>query len=83
MSFPSSPVNGQQATINGVTYQYDTANNAWTRIISTINFVSATFTGTNTSTNTQTGTIIVAGGAGIAGNVYANSIYAKIGRAHV
>lgn len=77
MSFPSSPVNGQQATINGVTYQYDTANNAWTRIISTINFVSATFTGTNTSTNTQTGTIIVAGGAGIAGNVYANSIYAN------
>lgn len=75
MSFPSSPTNGQQATVNNILYQYDTANNTWTRVTSTINFVSATFSGANNSTNTQSGTIIVSGGAGIAGNVYANGIY--------
>ena len=30
MAFPSSPVNGQQATINGVVYTYSTALTAWT-----------------------------------------------------
>lgn len=77
MSFPSSPSNGQQATVNGILYQYDSTNNSWTRITTNINFVTASFTGTNNSANTQSGTIVVSGGAGIAGNVYANSIYAN------
>lgn len=31
MSFPTSPVNGQQATVNGITYVYVSAKNAWNR----------------------------------------------------
>jgi hypothetical protein len=30
MAFPSSPVNGQQTTVNGVVYTYSTALTAWT-----------------------------------------------------
>lgn len=31
MSFPTSPINGQQATVNGITYVYVSAKNAWNR----------------------------------------------------
>lgn len=31
MSFPTSPTNGQEATINGITYVYSSTNAAWTR----------------------------------------------------
>jgi hypothetical protein len=31
MSFPSSPTSGQLTTVNGITYQYVTAKNAWIR----------------------------------------------------
>jgi len=31
MSFPTSPVNGQQATVNGITYVYISTKNAWNR----------------------------------------------------
>ena len=32
MAFPTSPINGQQAVVNGITYQYTTTTNSWTRI---------------------------------------------------
>jgi hypothetical protein len=32
MAFPISPTNGQQVTLNYVTYQYDSANTAWYRV---------------------------------------------------
>jgi len=75
MPFPSNPIDGQQAVLNGILYEYDSINDTWTRVVTNINFVTASFVGTNNSTNTQSGTIIVSGGAGIAGNLYANSIY--------
>ena len=31
MSLPSSPVNGQTAILNGITYVYNSTNNAWKR----------------------------------------------------
>lgn len=31
MAFPTSPINGQQATVNGITYVYISAKNAWNR----------------------------------------------------
>jgi hypothetical protein len=31
MSFPTSPINGQETTINGITYIFSSSNNAWTR----------------------------------------------------
>jgi hypothetical protein len=35
MSFPIGPVNNQTATVNGITYVYSSANNAWTRVTAT------------------------------------------------
>ena len=72
MSFPSSPVNGQLATLNGISYVYAAATNSWTRS----QFTNVTFGGnatilTNTiSTSTATGALVVAGGAGVAGALY-------------
>lgn len=37
MAFPSNPINGQQATVGGISYTYSTANNTWTRNPITIN----------------------------------------------
>lgn len=31
MAFPSSPVDGQYAVVNGITYRYDSSTTAWTR----------------------------------------------------
>ena len=36
MSFPSSPTNGQQATLNGILYEYSSSEGTWTRIGTTI-----------------------------------------------
>lgn len=77
MPFPSNPTDGQQAVLNGILYEYDSINDTWTRVVTNINFVTASFVGTNNSTNTKTGTIIVSGGAGIAGNLYANNVYSN------
>lgn len=35
MAFPTSPVNNQTAVVNGITYAYSSANNAWTRVTAT------------------------------------------------
>lgn len=32
MTFPVSPANNETATVNGITYVYSSANNAWTRV---------------------------------------------------
>jgi len=32
MSFPASPANLQQATVNNIVYQYSSSINAWTRV---------------------------------------------------
>ena len=31
MAFPTSPINGQVAIVNGIRYTYATATNSWTR----------------------------------------------------
>lgn len=36
MSFPSSPVNNQTAVVNGITYIYNSTNNTWKRVPTTI-----------------------------------------------
>jgi hypothetical protein len=36
MPFPLSPVNGQQTTLNGVTYEYSSSNGTWTKIPATV-----------------------------------------------
>ena len=41
MSFPTSPTNGQVTVVNQVSYQYSSATNSWTRILSTANVITA------------------------------------------
>lgn len=65
MPFPSSPTNGQSATINGVVYTYDSTLTAWTVASSTggnIAANSATFTNTVVATGNITGGNILATG---------------------
>ena len=42
MSFPTSPVNGEQATVNGIRYYYSTPYSAWIRVTSAKFTASAT-----------------------------------------
>ena len=41
MAFPVSPTNGQITVVNQVSYQYSSATNSWTRILSTANVITA------------------------------------------
>jgi hypothetical protein len=65
MTFPTSPTNGQSATINGVVYTYSSSLAAWTVASSTggnIAANSATFTSTVVATGNITGGNILATG---------------------
>ena len=46
MTWPVSPSNGQQITINGILFQYDSANTAWNRIFSSGAASAPTYTAT-------------------------------------
>ena len=73
--FPSNPTNAQQVTANGITYIYNSTKTAWVRNTTTgtdLTANSISLTSTRTSTSSATGALIVAGGAGIAGNIYAS-----------
>ena len=54
MAFPTSPTNGQQVTLNYVTYQYDSTNTAWYRVSTGVTepLANAAFTQANTAYNT-------------------------------
>ena len=41
MAFPISPTNGDQTTVNGITYQYASATNSWTRVPGIANTIVA------------------------------------------
>lgn len=67
MGFPTSPTNGQQVTLNYVTYQYDTTNTAWYRVSTSVAepigaaaFIqaNAAFDKANTSTSIDVPTLI-------------------------
>ena len=51
MSFPISPTNGQQATVNGITYTYSTTYGTWTRVPSDVGQASATANAAFTKAN--------------------------------
>ena len=77
MAFPISPTNGQQATVNGITYQYTSASNSWTRIAGIANTIIATgnITGGNLNTSgvVSANTLTVTNTASIGGNLSMNS----------
>jgi len=73
MAFPSSPSNGTQATVNGITYVYNSTKTAWIRNSTTganLTANSLSITGTTVAVSPTSGALIVAGGAGVAGNLY-------------
>lgn len=85
MAFPITPVNGQVAIVNNISYTYDLANESWYRngqtsaniiVTDTANVVANT-----SSTSTTTGALKVAGGVGIVGNVYAGNFFYANGSA--
>ena len=76
MSFPNSPTNGQQTVLNGITYTYSSANTSWTRVTQSVTATtSLSLSSTTQSNSTITGALIVAGGAGIGGNIYSAGIH--------
>jgi hypothetical protein len=64
MAFPSSPTNGQQATVGNVVYQYTTATNSWTKVLGSIGDLTSTG-------NITAGNVISLGVVEAAGNVSA------------
>ena len=65
MAFPTSPTNGQQANINGITYTYSNTLPAWT--VSTS--VSNTFVSISVSGNVNSGNILNTGLISTTGNI--------------
>lgn len=53
MAFPTSPTNGQTASVNGILYQYSTTKTAWTVVPNTAFAMTTTgvTAGSYTSTN--------------------------------
>lgn len=53
MAFPTSPTNGQTATVNGITYTYSTTYDTWTRVPAPGNIAVNidTFVGDGNTTN--------------------------------
>ena len=79
MAFPSSPTNGQQATVNGVVYTYSTSLTAWT--------VTTNFTGNITVNQIQANAVTASGnisGTYLVGNVaFATGIPSSYGNANL
>jgi hypothetical protein len=66
MAFPSSPTNGQQATVNNILYTYNSTYGTWTRQATQISNV--TIAGAS-SISPSTGALVVTGGAGVVGRL--------------
>lgn len=62
MAFPLSPTNGQYATLNGITYQYDSANTAWYRVPAAAASVTLATNGILYNSNTITSNVVFASG---------------------
>jgi len=77
MAFPLSPANNQTALVNGIVYQWNTTLGVWKRngSVTSINVGQVLLTSAQTSITNGSGSLIVAGGAGISGNIYSGGIY--------
>jgi hypothetical protein len=74
MSFPTSPTNGQQATVNGIVYNYNSTKGAWIKNVTTAGTLTTgnlVITSNIASTSTLNGALTIAGGAGVQGNINA------------
>jgi len=62
MAFPSSPTNGQQATVNGIVYNYNSDKDAWIKVTTTANILSVS-------------SIITSLGSTIGGNLTVGNVF--------
>lgn len=80
-NFPGSPQNDQLIEVNGDTYIYASADGAWYKYqpigANLVTTDTANIVSTVSSTSSTSGALRVAGGAGIAGNVYAGAVYSN------
>ena len=70
MSFPLSPTNNQQATVNGITYSYSNTTGAWTRVSLTpilVNTGSSLISGTWTFALSTSGSVTLNGSPFVSG----------------
>ena len=84
MSFPTSPTNGQQATVNGIVYNYNSTKGAWIKNVTTAGTLTTgnlVITSNIASTNTLNGALTIAGGVGISGNIITGGSVEAPGRA--
>jgi hypothetical protein len=77
MAFPTSPANNQTALVNGIVYQWNASLGVWKRngSVNSITVGQAVLNSNTASTSNTTGSLIVAGGAGITGNLYTGAVY--------
>lgn len=80
MAFPSSPVNGQQATVNNILYTYNSTYGTWTRQATQISNV--TIAGA-TSLSPTTGALVVTGGAGVVGRLNVGGLVSALSDVYV
>ncbi len=76
MAFPTSPVNGQIATVANISYVYNSTVRSWTRLpaanVLLGNLIASgniTITGNIPSTSATTGALVVAGGIGLSNDI--------------
>jgi hypothetical protein len=77
MSLPTSPTNGQSATLNGVTYVYDSASGSWSKVTSGSGTIPTSVSGTLTVSGAATlnSTLSVSGAATVGNVVTTNGIF--------
>jgi len=80
MAFPTSPINGQTAVVNNITYTYSTATNSWTRTPS--GFVNINASGNVTAGGNIQGNLIIGNGYYLT-NINSANIVGSYGDANV
>lgn len=71
MAFPSNPVNGQQAVVNNIVYNYNSTKGAWLRLsnqTTTLTADKVILTNAGSDSLTLTGGIIATGNVTTQGN---------------
>ena len=73
MAFPTTPTNGQIATVNGITFSYASATNSWTRVSSALTNIANIVITSNANVGNLNATNNVTGSTGnFSGNVFAS-----------
>ena len=75
MAFPTTPTNGQIATVNGTTFSYSSSTNSWTRVSSALYNIANIVIASNANVGNLNATNTVTGSTGnFSGNVFAAGV---------